>query len=424
VGIAAIPAASLLIETAERIADELAATAIVGADRCTWLASVVELTNGERRVSHRTGNPTVYDGDAGIAWALAHTAAAIHHSDLAEIARAGAVNAVRRARQTAAPGLYDGASGIAIAALQTAQTINDEHLANQALELLRAAISTPSTGDDVVSGTAGQLLAALACHDATGDDVWLDRAAALGRSLVTRARRRPWGWSWPSGEPGEPGLCGLAHGASGIAWALAELAARTGTNEFDEPIYEALRYERSWFDRRHGAWPDLRAGVEKQAGHRPFPAWWCHGAAGTGIVRLRLWQLGHHHHVLLAEAGAAFRTTFSHAAAALRNGRTDDFGLTVCHGTAGAVQLFLTAHTVLGENEHLVTARWLCERTIAALGPHLQTWPDGNAAAAAPGLMTGIAGTLITLLQTLDQHTPVNIALFPLQAHPTLATQP
>lgn len=84
-------------------------------------------------------------------------------------------------------------------------------------------------------------------------------------------------------------LCGLSHGASGLGWALLELGAVTGDDRFSNAACEALRYERSWFDDRAGIWPDLRemAPGEQLAG-APF---WCHGAGGIGLVRLRAYQL-------------------------------------------------------------------------------------------------------------------------------------
>jgi lantibiotic modifying enzyme len=418
VGVTEAPHLELLFNTAELIADELAATAISDGDRCTWLTATVELREGQRRIIHRTGNPSVYDGDAGIAWALAQAATVLQRDDLAELARAGSTNALGRAQHNGRTGLYDGTSGIAVAALHVASSLNDHALASRALTLLDAATATTATGDDIISGAAGQLLATLAAHSDTDDNAWLTRAATLARTIVERAHRHPWGWSWPSGEPNEPGLCGLAHGASGIAWALAELATRTRTNEFDEAVGEALHYERSWFDRDHGNWPDLRTNVTDNAGGRAFPTWWCHGAAGAGISRLRLWQLGYTQPSLLAEAATAFRTTFSHAAAPLRRGQSDDFGLTICHGTAGAIELFLTAHDVLDEDEHLTTARWLAEHATAVLGRRLESWPDGiNQTGAGPGLMTGLGGTLIILLRTIAGYPrPRSIALFPANA--------
>jgi lantibiotic modifying enzyme len=404
-----------LARAAEAIADELAETAIVEGEQCTWLSSAVEVREGERCVVHRTGEPSVYDGDAGIAWALAAAARSLERDDLADIARAGAVGALQRADPLLGGGLYDGAAGVAVAVLQVGAALGDDRLSAQGVDLLEAALEPRPVADDLISGAAGSIVGALAAEAVTGDQDWLGAATGLARGLVERAQRRSWGWSWPSGEPGEPGLCGLAHGSAGIAWALGEVAARAGSDEFAGPVREALRYEESWFDRTRSNWPDLRLVTRDPDGTRAYPAWWCHGAAGAGLVRLRLWDLGIDEPALLAQAGAAFRATFENAAAPLRDGRAGEFGLTVCHGLAGAVELFLTAHEVLDEDEHLVTASWLLERAVALLGPGVEWWPDGTGGiGAGPGLMTGMAGTLVVLLRAIEPRRLPSVALFPL----------
>jgi lantibiotic modifying enzyme len=415
VGVTARSPQPLQSRTAGAIADALVETAIVDGDRCTWLSASVELREEQRCVVHRTGVSTVYEGDAGIAWALAQAALVLERGDLAEAARTGALGAVQRADPSSGGGLYDGAAGVAAAALQVGTAVGDAALASQALELLDAALATAPAGDDVVSGSAGLILAALAAAAASDDPVWLEAATRLGRLLVERAQPRPWGWCWPAADGAEPGLCGLAHGSSGIAWALAELAARRGSAEFDAAIREALRYERSWFDRERSNWPDLRVDGRVAAGSRAFPAWWCHGAAGAGLVRLRLRELGFDDPVLAAEAGAAFRATFAEAAAPLRAGNASDFGLTLCHGAGGAVELFLEAHAVLGEEEHLTTARWLLDRSIGVLGPQVEWWADGlGATGASPGLMTGLAGSLVVVLRAAAPERVPGPGLFPL----------
>ena len=420
--VTAVASQTPLYFAVEEIANALAETAIVDGSRCTWLSATVELPAGQREIVHRTGNPVVYDGDAGIAWALAHAARGLGRDDLGELARAGAAGALRRVDPSLGGGLFDGAAGVGVAAMQTGAVLGDEHLVEAGLGILGSATEA-AADDDVVSGAAGLILASLGAADESGDARWLDTATRLARPLVARADRRPWGWSWPSGAPGEPGLCGLAHGASGIAWALAELGARTGSDEFAPAVHGALLYERSWVDRERGTWPDLRL-TEEGAATRTFPAWWCHGAAGIGLVRLRLWELGVGDLTVLAEAGASFRATFADAAAPLRAGQVGDFGATVCHGLGGAAELFLTAHDVLGEDEHHAAARWLLDHAAGLLGTDIDWWPDGvGGAAASPGLMTGMAGTLLVLLRAMHIGDVPGAGLFPLSVCPAALTR-
>ena len=86
-GVTAVASKTPLRLAVDAIADALVETAIVDGSRCTWLSATVELPGGQREILHRTGNPVVYDGDAGIAWALAHAACALGRDDLGELAR-------------------------------------------------------------------------------------------------------------------------------------------------------------------------------------------------------------------------------------------------------------------------------------------------------------------------------------------------
>jgi lantibiotic modifying enzyme len=172
---------------------------------------------------------------------------------------------------------------------------------------------------------------------------------------------------------------------------------------------EGVEYERGWYDPDRIAWPDLRAYA---AGGEPtsWMAAWCHGAIGIGFSRLRLGRLTDNA-VALAEASAALqvgRTLVVNAGTALRAGQTSD--CTACHGLAGVIELFLVAAKALGNADHAMAARraacLLLEQRSAA-----GNWPCGLIGAGEiPGLMTGTAGIVLTLLRAagaVDVPTPL-----------------
>jgi lantibiotic modifying enzyme len=295
----------------------------------------------------------------------------------------------------------------------------DSALAGCGLELLDEATAFPLPSQDVIGGNAGAVVALMAAFDETEKEWLLERGTKLGQAILEAADRRPWGWSWATGQPGEPGLCGLAHGAGGIAWALGELEARTGWAELEKAVREALRYERSWFDRRRSNWPDLRAGTGHAGGQPAFPTWWCHGSVGAGLVRLRLHELGREEPILLAEAAAALQSSVATAMGSTEAGHPPDHGLTMCHGVGGTLELLLTAHSVLGEEEHLTAFRWLLDRVVAILGEDVERWPDGlGGPGGDPSLMTGMAGTLILLLRAAGAAPMPSVGLFPCRSSP------
>jgi hypothetical protein len=83
---------------------------------------------------------------------------------------------------------------------------------------------------------------------------------------------------------------------------------------------------------------------------------------------------------------------------------------------------------VLGEDEHHAAAQWLLDHAAGLLGADVEWWPDGlGGAAASPGLMTGMAGTLLVLLRATNIGGVPGPGLFPLGASspaPTAGTRP
>lgn len=249
------------------------------------------------------------------------------------------------------------------------------------------------------------ILAFLAAARRTGQQRYVAAAAHHGEHLLATAVRHPWGWAWNS-DPDAPPLCGLAHGASGMAWALGELAATVPDERFTQTVLGARRYERSWFDSTTNSWPDLRPDVSP-AGAPPLrPALWCHGAIGIGLSRLALYRLALYRlgadPSLAAESACALQAAGAAAAETLETGPYR--GLTICHGIGGSVLLMLAANDTLGEPQHLAAARWVADQVLAQLGTDdAARWPSGvRDGGFSPGLMTGLAGTMYVLARAAD----------------------
>jgi lantibiotic modifying enzyme len=396
-----------LTAAADRAADALLERAIGDGERVTWLGATMGLDGAVQR----TGDPTLYDGSAGIALAAWAVAPSLGRDDLAELAVAAARHALSAQDRVRGMGLFDGLAGIGLAAHIVGLPAGREVLARVA--------QAPHGELDLIGGSAGIVLALLAIGDVPG-------AIRHGEHLLTKADRHPWGWSWGDG------LCGLAHGSSGQAWALGELAAATGEARFAEAATAARRHERAWFDPTHNSWPDLRpealaaaavtrgdgaqARDEALVGRRHaavtrgdgatssphallYPALWCHGATGIGLARLGL------------HARAPRPDLAAEAACALQAATADAFAggadLTLCHGLGGTILLLLAAHETLGEPEHLDAARWIATRALEQLEGDPGAWPSGVPGGAfSPGLMTGLAGAMYVLARAEDPQVP------------------
>ena len=193
------------------------------------------------------------------------------------------------------------------------------------------------------------------------------------------------GLGWPGIGP-RP-LTGLSHGAAGIAWALAELAAATGRECYREACRGALAYERSLFSAAEGNWPDLRAG----AGEGPrsgFSYGWCHGAPGIGLARLACLPLLDDPE-LPGEIDAALAATWRHG-----------FGNnhSLCHGDLGNLDILLEAGRRLGRPDLLAGVARAASGVLR--GIEEAGWLTGAPLAPEiPGLMTGLAGIGYQLLR-------------------------
>jgi lantibiotic modifying enzyme len=205
----------------------------------------------------------------------------------------------------------------------------------------------------------------------------LEAAIEHGDLLLAEASQEENGWSWRTIE-GSRNLTGFSHGAAGIGWALAELYAATKEDRFRSAALEAFRYERSCFNPDQRNWPDFR-GAEPA-----YPVYWCHGAAGISLSRLRAWQiLGGDD--FLAEALSALGTV-RESMGSLENA-------SLCHGEMGNADVLIHASDVLNNEAWLTPARAAADKGFERFERRRVPWPCGLPGAnETPGLMLGLAG--------------------------------
>jgi hypothetical protein len=406
--------ASALRDAALEIARQLTESAIWHEDRCTWLGESIEPAGAGWTTVTRTCDGGLYGGTAGVGRFLALAGE-----------RETALGAFRHALSAAQRGplhhggLFLGPLGTAWAALDAAASLDDAALRDAATDLaLRAAAAVaagPAREHDLLSGDAGAVLGLVAVDRALGGDRHsgdlLAAASSAAERLLVSAQRDARGAHWPSPAAVSPyGLCGLAHGASGVALALSSLQRRSGDPRHAEAAAAALAYERSWFRGEAGCWPDLREATAADlaaASNLSYPSFWCHGAVGIGLVRLVAYAWDRRT-ADLAEAGAAIHAARTASAATLGRLATDPgepgpvANWSLCHGLLGTAELMLCAAQILAEPAHLAAARRLGEHAVAdraALG----AWRCGvTDAGETPGVMLGLAGIGTTLLRLDD----------------------
>ncbi|MEM9553311.1 MAG: lanthionine synthetase LanC family protein [Acidobacteriota bacterium] len=452
------------LDTADRIARRLVATAQWHGSACTWeIGDDRPTTAPSSGAGRRAAGAALYQGSAGIAFFLAQ-----HHRVVADAdSRRTALGAFEHALAEgatlpeAAWGFHTGRVGIAWTACVAASVLGQPDLETRGLELLHSLAGNEQrdTSLDVIGGAAGAIPALLDLADrcrALGVELPFDLASSarhLGRHLLTTAHQEPDGWTWPTlPHAAVRNLAGFAHGTAGIGLALLELSRRgdddAGAFAFGAEM--AFLAERRAFDARRSNWRDWRnmalselyrhgavdrvrdlvlRGAVPDVG-ATYMAAWCHGAPGIGLSRLRAWRLTgqarYHDELTRAVAGTlpALRDS-GHRGPVEGN-------YSLCHGIAGNAELLLHVArlppmpSARGPevDDRLDRPRLLalCEdvaehgraRYEAASSTTASAWPSGTLGAVPdPSLLLGDAGIGLFYLRLADATTPTPLLLSP-----------
>lgn len=243
---------------------------------------------------------------------------------------------------------------------------------------LPAAVAADET-HDVLTGLAGAVVPVLRLAEQTAEPHWRDLAVGIGDRLVALARPAEVGMRWPGG--GSPdGLGGFAHGAAGIGWALARLAATTGQARFRRRAEAAFAFQDSLHDPITGGWRDLRKPDQTAAN-------WCHGCDGVAVAAVDLGR---------EDDDPRWADRLAQAATATWAG-----GLgathTLCHGDLGSwevLDLALAAGCApTGLTRDALDARILS--SLEEFGPRCAMTND----VFRPGLLSGMGGMAYQLLR-------------------------
>jgi lantibiotic biosynthesis protein len=395
------------LDAADRIGHRLCRDAVWSGGRCSWQGWAIDYRAGQWVTAYRAAAANLYDGTSGIGLFLARLAHLTGDSIIratAEAAFAQALGALDALVVAGEYGFYSGWSGIAWACREAGILLEHEGLTARGEAALRLSAGTAPNGQrlDVINGSAGLILTLLDAAAESRSEELLTPAVRHGEHLVRLAKRGQQGYSWNTfGTPNKPDLLGFAHGASGIACALAALAHETERSDFLDSARGALGYERSHFRPEEGNWPDLRSFAQPmQDREPPCMIAWCHGATGIGIARLALHHLLPEEPEILREAEIAIRTT---AATLQPSASQETRNFSLCHGDTGNADLLLLASDQLGRPELREQAEAVGIHALEEFEDSGSPWPCGvRGAGETPNLMLGLAGIGYFFLRLYD----------------------
>jgi lantibiotic biosynthesis protein len=381
------------LEAADQIGSEIAASAIWKDDRCNWVGAMPEEgLGGQMKMTYRALGPDLYGGTAGIGLFLAEMTRVTGHERYRRTATGALRHAISRIDDLPAEssaGLYAGRVGVVLALVLASRALDDPELGR--VGAAKAADITepmPEAELDLIAGWAGSVVGLLALARLLDDEALVAAAVHYGEALLEAGEATGDAMCWRARHMlGSPALTGLSHGAAGIAVALLELAAVTGADRYRQAAAAGFAYERALFDSAAGNWPDLRrfgTAVGSASGERVFSVFWCHGAPGGALARLRALELGATH-MLQAEASAGLATTEAWVRSALASGAVN---YSLCHGLAGNAEILLEGATASGT----ALAREVAAAGITVYLERGLPWPSGANGGATPCLFLGLAG--------------------------------
>jgi lantibiotic biosynthesis protein len=377
------------------IAAHIAESAIWHEGRCTWMGAMPEEgPGGIPNLTYRAFGPDLYGGTVGVGLFLAELVAISPEERARETAYGALRHAYARARQAGSVlgnGLYSGLVGIAYGLSRAGTVLGEPEFIEAARELGQAALSAkanePPVECDLMSGLAGSLTGLLALGRILGEPIYTQRAADCADRIVANARRHEEALCWPSTMiAGAPALLGLSHGASGIAVALLEVARVTGEAGFKEAAAKGFEYERLLYDAKARNWPDLR-NSSSLSGQPSFATYWCHGAPGVALARIRALELGGGESAH-SEAQIALETTQASVRTALEVGQSN---FSLCHGICGNAEVLAEGRQWLS-GEGTRWAHEVAESGVRFYGGSAARWPCGTHGGSTPALFLGLAG--------------------------------
>src|SRR5579872_141107 len=401
--------ARLFLDTADELGRRLSKDAVWAGNQCNWLG-LEPLSRFQDRLGpvYKPLGSTLYSGTSGIALFLAELYTISGSSEVHRTAVGAARHAINHFPQESV-GLYTGMLGVALAAARVGILLDEQELLDRASQRIKEGSEEGKIPEefDLLSGCAGAIVACLLLGEMLQEESLLGIAARIADELFQRAERSHAGYSWSSPTLNhQRNLTGLSHGTAGVAYALLELFSVSADPKHRALAEQAFEYERYWFDGEKRNWPDFRDDRNNPRQQRPlrFVNFWCHGAPGIGLTRLRAFQITGDE-LCKQEAIIALNTTHTALHTALST-RTENFSL--CHGLAGNAEVLLYGREILGAKwaEKSNLAFEIARHGVDVSKERGGAWACGLDRGETPALMLGLAGIGYFYLRLHDPTIP------------------
>jgi type 2 lantibiotic biosynthesis protein LanM len=233
---------------------------------------------------------------------------------------------------------------------------------------------------DLISGSAGLILSLISLYKLEPKKSIFDLAVLAGDHLIENGKTFGSGIAWETIKGKH--LCGLSHGASGIAYSLLKLYEITRHEKYLETAKKGLAFESALYSQEHDNWPDLRTEGNFSS------ASWCHGSPGIALSRLYCLSILQN----TEDLDRGILSTIEHMESNLDH---------LCCGNFGRISVLWSAGKILGREDLKRIARNETARHLKRFKQKklFRLYCDLPEEIQSPGLMQGLAGIGYFLLR-------------------------
>lgn len=383
------------LKQAEKVGDLLQEIALQDDSHAIWAGQFC----GDDDLEFNYLGSSLYDGQLGIIWFLAHLAKVSHKKRYKKLAEKGIefclANLLESDLVRPSIGLFNGL-GSYLYVLSHLLKLWPEKNYSIHIQKIIAVLPSKIAKDkelDIISGAAGCLIALQSYYAINPQDDILQLCQLCGDKLINDAITTEYGIAWQRPQQLVP-LAGISHGSSGMTLALARLSKITKNKKYLAAAIQGTEHENSLYSSEDHNWPDLRKRTDGTTINRAGWAW-CSGATGITLNRIELTQQLSTPYQSIAKSDLALAISST-----LSNSWPKHYAL--CHGSFGNLD-------ILAYIAEKIYDKKLAHQCSHGLAESLQQWakPYNNFQGTLKkipsiGLMNGSTGIGYALLRQAD----------------------
>lgn len=368
------------------------------------------------RGADRKLNDTIFTGTTGVVLffiSLFKYTKDIRHLKTAVLGSTWIENYIKDTPKAGYPSFYSGRTGVSYMFIKLFEVTGERDYLGKSLNNIKGLedkLKRTNLSSDLLSGIAGNVFVITYLYTHLKDKYLLSLINTCLQNLLDKIIIAKKGLKWNYSIIDIDSLCGLSHGASGIAFVFLEIGRCFGNNSFFWLAHQAMMYESEYYDHESNNWLDLRvpsfeiaekAYIENKNDFFRKTTdddynFWSHGAVGVGLVRLLAFEYTNNEKYLM-EAERAIKKTIETDFIRHRNS-----SYIISQGKAGNAELFFEAYRITGDLNYLNYTREIASQVITfrQKSGHFPRGLDPNKDD--NGLFLGRTGIGYFLLRCLD----------------------